>query len=87
MNDPDHAYRAAKFGMQDADLDAFNSWDVPTPQMDQFGQFSSFQMGGNSNQMFGGLPDAICPPDLSQIDNSALDFDFMRYVQQPEVMT
>lgn len=37
--------------------------------------------------MFGGMPDAICPPDLSQVDNSSIDFDFMRYVQQPEVMT
>jgi hypothetical protein len=90
MNDPDQAYRAAKFGMQDAaDLDAFNTWDVPTSQMEahQFGGFQAFHMGNSNNTIFGGMPDAICPPDLNQMDNSSMDFDFMRYVQQPEVMT
>ena len=85
MNDPDQAYRAAKFGMQDAaDLDAFNTWES---QMDHnnYGAYQSFNMGNGA--MFGGMPDAICPPDLSQVDNSSIDFDFMRYVQQPEVMT
>lgn len=90
MNDPDHAYRAAKFGMQDAaELDAFNAWDVNAPQLDGYGHFPSFnsQMSGGHGPMFGGMPDATCPPDMSQVDNSSMDFDFMRYVQQPEVMT
>jgi hypothetical protein len=91
MNDPDAAYRAAKFGMQHPELDAFNTWDLATPQMDHhnhYGQFSNFQMGTSDNgAMFGGMPDAICPPDLSQMDNCSMDFEFMRYVQQPEVMT
>jgi hypothetical protein len=91
MNDPDLAYRAAKWGMHSSDLDAaFNTWDATNPHMDhqQYGQYSSFQMGtSNNGAMFGGMPDAICPPDLSQMDNSSMDFEFMRYVQQPEVMT
>jgi hypothetical protein len=91
MNDPDQAYRAAKFGMQEAaDLDAFNGWDIPTSQMDtqQYGGFPSYHMGHTSNgPIYGGMPDALCPPDLNQVDNSSMDFDFMRYVQQPEVMT
>jgi hypothetical protein len=89
MNDPDQAYRAAKFGLQDtADLDAFNAWDIPTSQMDSYGQFASFHPQMSSHgPMFGGMPDATCPPDMSQLDNSSMEFDFMRYVQQPEVMT
>ena len=86
MNDASPSCRA-KFGvMQDAELENY-AWDIPTPQMDSYGQFPAFhtQMS-NNGVIYGGLPDT-CPPDLSQMDNAAMDFDFMRYVQQPEVMT
>jgi hypothetical protein len=86
LNDSGNAYRDAKFNLQGPELDAFNAWDVPTPQVDSYGQFPSFhtQISGG---MFGGMPDASCNPDPSQFDNSAMEFDFMRYVQQPEIVS
>ena len=91
MNDAaGQPYRNNKFGLmqQEAELEAYPAWDMPTPQMDQFGQFPAFhtQMSGHG-PMYGGMPDT-CPPDMGQqLDNAAMDYDFFRYVQQSEVMT
>lgn len=78
ISDPNQVYRN-KLAMQVNEFE-FPSWDPS--QLDSFNQFPSFQQMSNGNNIYGGMPDMN---DLSQLD--PMEFDFSKYVQQPEVMT
>lgn len=78
MNDPDQVFRN-KY----SDYDAFNSsWEqAQMPSLDAYNHYPSYQ-----NPMAGGNAFGISDiSDLPQLDS--MDFDFSKFVQQPEVMT